>query len=118
LSSRRTRSTVGGSNDQPGAPDGASIVTGGYDGRVALWDAGTGELLGSLLPGESDVGTQPVVLPDGHTVLIPAWDGTIHTWNIQTERWVAFACATAGRGLTRAEWAHALGDRPYRRTCP
>ncbi|HEU4348968.1 MAG TPA: WD40 repeat domain-containing protein [Actinoplanes sp.] len=99
------------------SPDGTRMVTGGYDGRVGLWNARTGEMLGSLLPGARGTAIRPVFLPDGHTVLIPAEDGTVTRWDARPARWLAFACAVAGRDLTRAEWADALGPRPYRKTC-
>jgi WD40 repeat protein len=97
--------------------DGTRIVTGGYDGRVGLWNARTGEMLGSLLPGAHGIGIRPTFLPDGHTVLISAEDGTVARWDARPAHWLSFACAVAGRDLTAAEWAEALGDRPYRKTC-
>ena len=97
--------------------DGTRIVTGGYDGRVGLWNARTGEMLGSMLPGARGTGTRPTFLPDGHAVLISAEDGTVSRWDARPARWLAFACAVAGRDLSPDEWRRALGDRPYRPTC-
>lgn len=54
---------------------------------------------------------------DGHTVVIASWDGAIHTLDIRSARWAAFACRIAGRNPTRSEWREAFGDRPYRETC-
>ncbi|HEU4346907.1 MAG TPA: WD40 repeat domain-containing protein [Actinoplanes sp.] len=99
------------------SPDGSRMVTGGYDGRVGLWSARTGEMLGSLLPGARGTAVRPIFLPDGHTVLIASEDGTVARWDARPAHWLTFACAVAGRVLTRAEWADALGDRPYRSGC-
>jgi hypothetical protein len=60
----------------------------------------------------------PEYLPDGHTVLISSFDGTVATWNTDPKSWAAFACSTAGRNLTPDEWTNAFGTRPYHQTCP
>jgi WD40 repeat protein len=42
----------------------------------------------------------------------------VQAWNVSAEALVAHACRVAGRDLTEDEWAAALPDRPYERTCP
>jgi WD40 repeat protein len=40
-------------------------------------------------------------------------------WSMVPTDWVADACRSAGRNLTRAEWSQFVGtDVPYHRTCP
>jgi WD domain, G-beta repeat len=52
------------------APDGDLLASGSSDGRVGLWDGGTGALLGTVLPGRANMAVSVSFLPDGHTVLI------------------------------------------------
>jgi predicted ATP-grasp superfamily ATP-dependent carboligase len=63
------------------------------------------------------VATYPGFLGDGHTAIVVGSDGSVHTLDTEARAWVSFACALAGRDLTAAEWAEALGDREYRPTC-
>jgi len=100
------------------APDGTTIVTGGADGSVGLWDGQTGAPLAAVLLARSSAGRDARFLPDGHTVLISSVDGAISTWDTSPERAVEFACQVAGRNLTEDEWRDAFGHRPYRETCP
>ena len=99
------------------SPDGDTLVSGGLDGRVALWDGNTGALLGSIVA-SPNVTTAAGFAPDGHTVVIASTDGTLARWDTQVEQWISAACAIAGRSLTRAEWAAILPDRPFINTCP
>jgi WD40 repeat protein len=96
--------------------DGDTLVSGGLDGRVALWDGNTGALLGSVVA-SPNVAAAAGFAPDGHTVVIASTDGTLAHWNTQVEQWISAACAIAGRDLTGAEWAAILPDRPYIDSC-
>ena len=98
------------------APDGDTLVSGGLDGRVALWDGNTGALLGSVVA-SPNVATAAGFAPDGHTVVIASTDGTVARWDTQVEQWISASCKIAGRSLTPAEWADILADRPYIDTC-
>jgi WD40 repeat protein/DNA-binding SARP family transcriptional activator len=98
------------------SPDGETLVSGGLDGRVALWDGNTGALLGSVVA-SPNVATAAGFAPDGHTVVIASTDGTLAHWDTAVEQWVSAACAIAGRSLTAAEWAAIVPDRPYIDTC-
>ena len=88
----------------------------GLDGRVALWDGKTGALLGSVVA-SPNVATAAGFARDGHTVVIASTDGTVARWDTDVEQWISAACGLAGRGLTAAEWAAVLPDRPYVDTC-
>ncbi|WP_270888963.1 nSTAND1 domain-containing NTPase [Pedococcus sp. 5OH_020] len=84
-------------------------------GQVGLWSAPSGSFLGSVpVAGEVAVGFSS----DDSTVVIAGLDGSVQSWNVRPQAWVATACAIAGRQLTSAEWASALPGRPYERVCP
>ena len=91
--------------------DGDTLVSGGLDGRVALWDGNTGALLGSVVA-SPNVATAAGFAPDGHTVVIASTDGTLARWDTQVEQWISAACRIAGRSLTTAEWAAILARPP------
>ena len=55
------------------SPDGDTLVSGGLDGRVAVWDGNTGALLGSVVA-SPNVATAAGFAPDGHTVVIASTD--------------------------------------------
>jgi WD40 repeat protein/DNA-binding SARP family transcriptional activator len=98
------------------SPDGNVVVSGGLDGRVAMWDGNTGALLGSLLA-TPNVATAAGFAPDGHTVVIASTDGTVARWDTRVEHWISAACRIAGRSLTAEEWAAILPHRPYVDSC-
>jgi WD40 repeat protein len=100
------------------APDGTTFASSGNDGQVVLWDGRTGERVGSLTPTESGVWTAVDFQSDGHTLLIAGRDGAVRTVDTRLQSWIDRACDAAGRELSEVEWADALGDRPYHRTCP
>jgi WD40 repeat protein len=93
------------------------VVTGGRSGAASVWDGRTGQLLASIAADTSEF-VRPTILDDGHTAMLTALDGTVHTWDTRPEGWIEAACAIAGRNLTEDEWRDAFGDRPYRLTCP
>ena len=96
--------------------DGTRILTSAGDGTVALWDARTGlpyaQLKTSVHAPESSF------IDDGHGVLIaPEYEEPVFRWNTDIGHAIEFACAIAGRDLTRAEWTEAFGDRSYEPVC-
>ena len=98
------------------APDGNTLVSGGLDGRVTLWDGHTGAALGTIVASHN-VATGAGFAPDGHTVVIASTDGTVARWDTDVEQWIATSCKIAGRSLTPTEWADILADRTYIDTC-
>jgi WD40 repeat protein len=96
--------------------DGTTVVSAGLDGRVALWDGMTGELLGSVAV-SPNVATGAGFAPDGHTVVIASTDGTLARWDTDVEQWIAAACSITGHGLSPTQWADILTNRPYVDTC-
>jgi hypothetical protein len=51
------------------------------------------------------------------TLVIAGADGSVRTWDLRVETWLAKACQMAGRGLTQEEWRTYLPDRAYRDPC-
>lgn len=66
------------------APDGATILTGGFDAD-ALWNATDGKLLGPLIDEKSDV-RSGVFFPDGSHIATMSSDGEIRVWDTATRR--------------------------------
>ena len=55
---------------------------------------------------------------DSRWLVTGSYDKTARLWNLRLDELVELACRTAGRNLTKEEWAQYLGNRPYRKTCP
>jgi WD40 repeat protein len=116
------------------SPDGALIAVLSYGGRLALFDAGTGErlvLLADVSRVTDRIPSQSVVLARrsggsgrlGHgfagLALYAGGEGPITEIDLGAEAWTASACRIAGRNLTRDEWDRYLAFAgPYRATCP
>jgi WD40 repeat protein len=98
------------------APDGNTLVSGGLDGRVTLWDGHTGAALGTVVA-SPNVATGARFAADGHTVVIASTDGTVARWDTAVDQWIATSCKIAGRSLTRTEWVEILADRPFIDIC-
>lgn len=65
------------------APDGQTIVSGGVDRYVRVWDIETGRLLRSLRGHTADIRAL-VFTPDGQTLASGSEDRTIRLWNPKT----------------------------------
>jgi serine/threonine protein kinase len=61
------------------APDGRSLVSGGYDGLVKLWHISDGTLL-QTMRGHRDRVTSVAFSPDGDAVLSGSFDRTMRLW--------------------------------------
>ncbi|WP_416904399.1 WD40 repeat domain-containing protein [Micromonospora echinospora] len=61
--------------------------------------------------------------PDSRTLATGGADNLVYLWTLtevadaQADP-VAQACARAGRGLDRQEWARHVPDLPYEQSCP
>ena len=65
------------------SPDGTTLVSGGVDCTVCLWDVAHGTLRGSLR-GHTETIHRVVFSPDGASVLSCGSDGTIRFWDLET----------------------------------
>ena len=91
-------------------------VTTADDGSIRLWDETRAHLMSRLDVPETAPVTATFLAGD-NDLLLTTRDGGVYRWDTRPDRAVDFACAAAGRSLTRAEWALYLGTRPYRSTC-
>jgi len=97
--------------------DGRILMTTGGDGSVQLYDSATWIRL-AVIPSAAPGGAhQGWLRPDGQAVAVNGADG-VAEWTLEPSRLAAAACETAGRNLTRTEWASYFPGQPYRRTCP
>jgi WD40 repeat protein len=100
--------------------DGSRLVTAGSDSTIRIYDAGTGQQIGSSLPmpGEQQV-TDPYAIysQDGRTIAATDATGRVWLYRAALSGWEAYACQLAARNLTRAEWTKFVPGQPYRRIC-
>src|SRR5207253_8228659 len=59
--------------------DGGLVASGGADGMVRLWEAGSGRLL-SVLQGHTSLVMSVALSEDGRLVASGGWDGTVRLW--------------------------------------
>ena len=99
------------------SPDGSVIAAAHvFTSSVALFDAETLRPIGRpIAAGALDGYEVMMFTPDGD-LLADARFG-VNRWDMDPDEWQRIACRTAGRNLTRTEWAEYLGDEPYRATC-
>lgn len=67
------------------SPDGSLLAAGSIDGRVRLWNAGSGALQATLQGHTSIVGSLDFS-PDGKTLATASWDGTARLWDLSTRK--------------------------------
>jgi WD40 repeat protein/transcriptional regulator with XRE-family HTH domain len=96
--------------------DGTTLATGSKDGTVQLWDIAAHQPIGGPLIGGT--GTAVSVVFGGDTLATRRSGGTTRLWNVAYLDVVKHLCASAGRSLTPAEWAHYLPGLAYETTCP
>jgi WD40 repeat protein len=111
-----TQTSVGGGEAKVDYSDDGELLVTTAGGSVLLWDARTGEPLGSVAPTGS--GGAAEFLPGLRTVLVAADDGEVFTWDTSPDAWTRFACELVGRPVNDAEWAAAFGSRRYEQSCP
>ncbi|MBC6418832.1 MAG: hypothetical protein GDA44_08615, partial [Prochloron sp. SP5CPC1] len=64
-------------------PDNKTIVSGGGDGTIKVWDLGTGTLKRTLT-GHSDSVSSVAISPDNSTIVSGSYYGTIKVWDLRT----------------------------------
>jgi WD40 repeat protein len=98
------------------SPDGRTLATSSVDGRVGLWDLAVGRAIGGdPLRGSGDLVGAGFI--DGGRQLVVLHETGGFAWDLRPASWEQHACSVAGRTLTRAEWADALGNLPYAPAC-
>ncbi len=66
------------------SPDGKTIVSGGADKTVRLWDARTGENIKTLI-GHTETVVAVAYSPDGDTIVSASRDKTVRLWDAHTK---------------------------------
>jgi WD40 repeat protein len=66
------------------SPDGHRLASAGDDGRVRLWNADTGQLVGVPLVGDTKSVNVVAFSPDGHRLASAGDDGMVRLWNADT----------------------------------
>jgi DNA-binding XRE family transcriptional regulator/Tol biopolymer transport system component len=98
--------------------DGETLAAGSADGIVRVWDVATDRQI-TALTGPGGAVTSVAFSPDGTTLATGSADHTVRLWHVAyLVNLVPHLCASAGRSLTRAEWARYVPGLPYQRVCP
>jgi WD40 repeat protein len=93
--------------------DGQWLVAGGSDGLIQLW-RWAGEKTNPapiLLAGHTGYVGSVVFTPQG--LLSASRDHTVRLWELRPEKLIKLACQSAGRTLSKSEWATYLLSEPY-----
>lgn len=91
------------------SPDGRQIVSGGADGTLRRWDAGTGAAIGEPLTGHGVPVYSVAFSPDGRQIVSGSADGTVRLWE------AGYLTATLAELAERAESLCPLTDAELRR---
>ena len=98
--------------------DGTTLAAGSGDGTVQLWDRATRRQIATLTSPTGSV-TSVAFSRDGKTLAASRADHTVRLWDVAyLVNVVPRLCASAGRSLTRAEWARYVPVLAYQKVCP
>jgi WD40 repeat protein/class 3 adenylate cyclase len=101
------------------SPDGTTLASASADHTVRLWDMATHRQIGPALTGHTGVVTSVAFSPDGKTLATGSADHTVRLWDVAyLVNLAPYLCASAGRSLTRAEWARYVPGLAYQNVCP
>jgi WD40 repeat protein len=117
-SAARLTGPAGAVNSVVFSPDGKTLAAGSGDGTVQLWDMATEQQIATLTRHHGTV-TPVAFSTDGRTLAAGSGDGTVQLWDVAyLVNAVPRLCASAGRSLTRAEWARYVPGLAYQKVCP
>ena len=96
------------------------LVTGSWDKTARLWDLSSEDPASSaiVLRGHEDYISAVAISADTRWLVTGSWDKTARLWDLRLDELLNLACRTAGRNLTKEEWAQYMGNLPYQKTCP
>ena len=101
------------------SPDSTTLASASPDHTVRVWDEATSRPIGAPLTGHTGLVTSVAFSPDGKTLATGSADHTVRLWDVAyLVNLVPHLCASAGRSLTRAEWARYVPGLAYQRVCP
>jgi len=101
------------------SPDGSTLVTGGDDGNIRLWQVATGQEIGTPMTAGPDPIYAVAFSPDGGTLATAGGDGTARSWDVTFPAGLLTAtCAIANQSLTPRQWAGYAGTQPFQQVCP
>jgi WD domain, G-beta repeat len=102
------------------SPNGKTLASTPGDGTVRVLDVATHRQIGGPLTGHTGPVWSVAFSPDGKTLASGGEDGTVRLWDVAyLVDIVRYLCASAGRSLTRAEWARYVPPGPaYQSVCP
>jgi WD40 repeat protein/class 3 adenylate cyclase len=97
------------------SPDGRTVAVSSSDHTAGIWDLRARARIGNAFgPYRGTIPT--VAIERGGRLLLNLLSDGIE-WPMDLSTWEHFACRTAGRDLTPAEWHDLLPDRSYRPVC-
>src|SRR5262249_10462231 len=100
------------------SPDGETLAAGSANGTVHLWDVPTHRQI-TALTGHTGAVTLVAFSPDGKALASGRADQPVRLWDVAyLVDVVQRLCASAGRPVTRAEWARYVPGPSYQRVCP
>ncbi|MFI5987359.1 hypothetical protein ACIBEA_41630 [Streptomyces sp. NPDC051555] len=96
--------------------DGRRLASAGDDGTVMVWDVATRSRLATLTGHTARI--RGLAFTADGALLSGAEDGRVVRWPLDPGPAAVGICRSAGRSLTREQWADHLPTVPYRASCP
>lgn len=94
------------------------LAMGGHDGRICLWSLDRPDPQPMVIQSKGPPVASLTFSKDSSRLVSVDSEGSVMLWDLRVDELARLACRTAGRNLSREEWALYFGDRPFRKTCP